>query len=138
MTSDSRDLPATDQHGRIREALRAFQAKSHFVVITIYRVEGDECVRVAAEGAACRECNRVPLSVGNIGLVARSGKTHVARDVTTDPLYKSCFTGVKSEVVLPVIVNGETVGVVDAEAAEGVCINVDELADFAEHVAVFF
>ena len=77
----------------------------------------------------------MPLSVGNIGLVARTGEPHISRDVRTDPSYRGCFGNVRSEVVVPVRTNNHTVGIVDVEAAEGVCIDVKEVDAFAAQIA---
>jgi len=58
---------------------------------------------------------RVHLSAGN-SRVARSGIVHAIDDVSKDASYKSCFSQVRSETVVPIRVSGKTIGIIDAES----------------------
>jgi putative methionine-R-sulfoxide reductase with GAF domain len=118
---------------QIRAALQRLLAKKEYLSIAVYRIEGDYAVRVASAGATCGQCDRVHLSIGNIGRVARSGVSHAVDDVSKDASYKSCFSNVKSETVVPVVVAGKTIGVIDAESACGP-IDRTALQDFAKQI----
>jgi GAF domain-containing protein len=115
--------------------LRAFQAEMQLFSIAVYRIDGDYAVRVATEGAMCRNCDRVHLSTGNIGMVARTGRAHITGDVLSDPNYASCFSEVQAEAVVPVLLVGRVVGVVDAEARHRADLDVDALSAFAARIA---
>jgi GAF domain-containing protein len=56
------------------------------------------------------------LSTSNIGRVARSGVLHAIDDVSKDDSYRSCFSQVRSEIVVPIVASGKTIGVIDAES----------------------
>jgi putative methionine-R-sulfoxide reductase with GAF domain len=118
----------------VAEALKNFQAKHHFMSIPIYRIIGDHAVRIVTEGASCGQCERVSITSSNIGLVARSGKPHVSEDVWQDPIYKSCFSGVKAETVVPVNSNGTVLAVIDVEADGATPICSSEIKTFATEI----
>lgn len=124
-----------EHNNRLRDALRAFQARWNFLAVAVYLIEGDYGSRIAAEGAVCCECDRVHLAAGNIGVVARTGQARISRDVGSDPSYRSCFPGVKSEAVVPVKSNDKVIGIIDVEAGDGVCLNTAEIDAFAAHIA---
>jgi len=50
------------------------------------------------------------------GAAASSGKTVVVDDVNSDPRYLACSTETKSEIVVPVFVNGKVVGELDIDS----------------------
>jgi putative methionine-R-sulfoxide reductase with GAF domain len=116
----------------ISAALQRLQDEKKYVSVAVYRIEGDYAVRIASAGATCGQCDKVDLSTGNIGRVARSGRVHTTDDVSRDVSYKTCFSGVKAETVIPIIVSGKTIGIIDAESASA--IDPVELRDFAKTI----
>jgi putative methionine-R-sulfoxide reductase with GAF domain len=121
----------------VREALRTFQADTGLFAIAVYAIDGDYSVRIAAEGAQCSKCERVHLSTGNIGAVARSGQAHFTADVHSDPTYSSCFADVRGETVVPVLSAGRVVAVIDAESSDCAPIDPCVLATLADRIAPF-
>jgi putative methionine-R-sulfoxide reductase with GAF domain len=115
---------------QIRAALDELQDERKYFSIAVYRIEGDSAVRVASAGATCGKCDKVSLSSGNIGRVARSGVVHAVDDVSKDASYKSCFSEVRAETVVPVTASGKTIGVIDVESGSGP-IDPADLLDFA-------
>ena len=126
-----------DNVSAVREALRTFQAASGLFAIAVYAIDGDYAIRIAAAGAQCSKCERVPLSTGNIGAVARSGQVHFTADVHSDPTYRSCFADVRGETVVPVLSAGRVVGVIDAESSDRAPIDPSVLATLADRIAPF-
>ncbi len=59
---------------------------------------------------------RIPLNQGICGAAASSGKTVVVDDVKSDPRYLACSLETKSEIVVPVFVNGKVVGELDIDS----------------------
>src|SRR4029077_2486890 len=53
---------------------------------------------------------RIPLNQGICGAAASTGKTVIVDDVSKDQRYLACSTETKSEIVVPVFVNGKVVG----------------------------
>lgn len=58
----------------------------------------------------------IPFGKGICGQVAISNKNFVVPDVTAQDNYISCGFKVKSEIVVPVFVNGENVGQIDIDS----------------------
>jgi putative methionine-R-sulfoxide reductase with GAF domain len=115
-------------------ALEKLQDEKKYFSIAVYRIDGEYAVRIASAGATCGQCDKVRLSTGNIGLVARSGIVHTVSDVAKDSSYKSCFSQVRAETVVPVMASGKTIGVIDAESASGP-IDSAGLQVFAKEIA---
>ncbi|HEY4842584.1 MAG TPA: GAF domain-containing protein [Terriglobales bacterium] len=59
---------------------------------------------------------RIPLNQGICGAAASSGKTVVVDDVKQDPRYLACSLETKSEIVVPVLVNGVVAGELDIDS----------------------
>lgn len=69
----------------------------------------------AFEGAMTPH-TRIPLNQGICGAAASSGQTVVVDDVSKDPRYLACSLETKSEIVVPVFVNGKVVGELDIDS----------------------
>ena len=119
---------------QIRAALDELQGERKYFSIAVYRIEGDYAVRVASAGATCGQCNKISLSSGNIGRVARSGAVHAVDDVSKDASYRSCFPQVRAETIVPVIASGKTIGVIDVESGSG-AVNPADLLGFAGQIS---
>ncbi len=59
---------------------------------------------------------RIPLNQGICGAAASSGKTIVVDDVGTDSRYLACSLETRSEIVVPVFVEGKVVGELDIDS----------------------
>jgi len=59
---------------------------------------------------------RIPLDTGLCGAAARSGQTVVVQDVSSDPRYLPGSSTVKSEIVVPILVNGRLAAELDIES----------------------
>jgi GAF domain-containing protein len=59
---------------------------------------------------------RIPLNQGICGAAASSGKTVVVDDVKSDPRYLACSVETKSEIVVPIFVDGKVVGELDVDS----------------------
>ncbi len=90
----------------------------------IYLVEGDALVQKAAFGVknpASRDIKNeitIPMGQGIVGAVAQSGKTEYVADLSVDPRYiHDEFSG-QSELTVPLIAEGEVIGVLDSESSQ--------------------
>jgi L-methionine (R)-S-oxide reductase len=59
---------------------------------------------------------RIPLNQGVCGAAASTGKTIIVDDVHSDPRYLACSLETKSEIVVPVFVNGKVAGELDIDS----------------------
>ena len=62
------------------------------------------------------EHNIIPYGKGICGQVALSNKNFVVQDVSVQDNYISCGWKVKSEIVIPIFVNGENIGQIDIDS----------------------
>jgi L-methionine (R)-S-oxide reductase len=59
---------------------------------------------------------RIPLNQGICGAAASSGETVVVDDVRKDNRYLACSLETKSEIVVPIAINGRVVGELDIDS----------------------
>jgi GAF domain-containing protein len=59
---------------------------------------------------------RIPLNEGICGAAASSGKTIVVDDVSKDSRYLACSLETRSEIVVPIFVNGRVAGELDIDS----------------------
>jgi L-methionine (R)-S-oxide reductase len=87
--------------------------------VGFYMLEPEAAPRVLVLGAfegAMTPHTRIPLNQGICGAAASSGQTVVVDDVRKDPRYLACSLETKSEIVVPVFVNGKVVGELDIDS----------------------
>ena len=78
---------------------------------------------------------RIPLHQGICGAAASTGKTVIVDDVSKDPRYLACSFETKSEIVVPVFVQGKVVGELDIDSHFPAAFK-DEDRELVEHCAV--
>jgi L-methionine (R)-S-oxide reductase len=59
---------------------------------------------------------RIRLNEGICGAAVSTGETLVVDDVNADPRYLACSVETKSEIVVPIFVNGQIVGEIDIDS----------------------
>ena len=62
------------------------------------------------------EHTRIPLDSGICGASAVEKDTLIIDDVTADPRYIACSLTVRSEIVVPIMVNDQVIGVLDLDS----------------------
>ena len=62
------------------------------------------------------EHEEIPVGKGVCGQVAKSSKSLIIDDVSKEKNYISCDIDVKSEIVVPIFVNGENFGQIDVDS----------------------
>lgn len=61
---------------------------------------------------------RIPISQGICGAAVAQGNSIIIDDVTVDPRYLACSIETRSEIVVPIRVNGKIVGEIDIDSHE--------------------
>ena len=85
--------------------------------VGFYFKNGDKAELKLAEFAGNpTEHTIIPFGKGICGQVAVSNKNFVVPDVTAQDNYISCGFKVKSEIVIPIFVNGENIGQIDIDS----------------------
>jgi len=93
--------------------------KSHLlntVFAGFYLFDGSELILGPFQGGV--SCIRISLGKGVCGEAARFQETVIVGDVTTYPNYISCDSRAKSEIVVPMVKNGQLLGVLDLDSSE--------------------
>ena len=81
----------------------------------IYLREGTDMSLAAVHGCSLhRKGHTLQPGVGIVGHVALTGRMHYAPDVRVDPYYIPCEPDTRSEVGIPLTINGEVIGVFTA------------------------
>jgi L-methionine (R)-S-oxide reductase len=83
--------------------------------VGIYAATAEEVVNLAWSGPAPPAYPRFPATHGLSGAAIRQRATVVSNHVAADPRYLVALESTGSEMIVPVIVDGEVVGTVDVE-----------------------
>jgi L-methionine (R)-S-oxide reductase len=106
----------------------------HYDWVGIYWVDGSDLVLGPWVGPEATEHTRIPIGTGVCGAAAASGQTEIVPDVSADPRYLACFASTKSEIVVPIFVEGAVVGEIDIDGTDLEAFD-DTDARFLEEVA---
>lgn len=90
---------------------------SHYDWVGFYLLDSqnNQLVLGPYTGAAT-DHTHIPVGKGICGQVAASKKTMVAQDVTEQENYLACSTDVQSEIVVPILKNGQFVAEIDIDS----------------------
>jgi L-methionine (R)-S-oxide reductase len=83
--------------------------------VGIYVLDGDELVLGTFLGQPSPH-TRIPLGRGICGAAATEKATIVVDDVNADPRYLACSIETKSEIVVPIMQDGEVLGEIDIDS----------------------
>lgn len=110
----------------------------HYDWVGIYWVDApaNELVLGPWIGPEATEHTRIPMGVGICGAAAASGKTEIVDDVNADPRYLACFVTTRSEIVVPIFVDGQVVGEIDIDGSDPSAYDETD-ARFLEEVAAY-
>lgn len=81
-----------------------------------YLFEEDELILGPFQGRV--SCTRIKLGKGVCGESAEKQETLIVSDVTKHENYISCDSAAKSEIVVPMVKNGQLIGVLDIDSGQ--------------------
>jgi GAF domain-containing protein len=111
-----------DSTGVMRATVRLLkQELPDYTWVGIYLLDGNELVLGPFAGKPSPH-TRIPLGRGICGAAAAEEQTIIVDDVTKDPRYLACSLETKSEIVVPIMMDGQVLGEID--------IDSDKLARF--------
>lgn len=122
LTSDEPDLVAN-----LSNIAAALKQTMNFFWVGFYIVKNNELVLGPFQGPIA--CTRIAFGKGVCGASWKEKKTIIVPDVDEFPGHIACSSDSKSEIVLPVMKNGEVVLVLDVDS--------DQLNDFDETDKIF-
>ena len=90
---------------------------NHYDWVGFYFKNGDATeLKLAKYAGEPTEHTIIPFGKGICGQVAVTNKNFVVQDVSEQDNYISCGWKVKSEVVIPIFINGENIGQIDIDS----------------------
>lgn len=69
----------------------------------------------------------IPIGSGIVGSVAKTGISEIIHDTSIDPRYIKDISNRYSEITIPIILNGEVIGVIDSEHPDKNFFNIEQL-----------
>ncbi len=124
---------ATANLGNAAAALK--QTFAHFSWVGWYLLKDGELVLGPFQGTIA--CTRIALGRGVCGTAAARRETIVVPDVNAFPGHIACDAGSRSEIVIPLVHNGELLGVLDVDSREYESfddVDKEHLERFAAHI----
>jgi GAF domain-containing protein len=107
---------APNPDSAMRQAVRLLKdGVPHYTWVGVYVLEGDELVLGPFLGKPSPH-TRIPLGQGICGAAATEKATIVVDDVNADPRYLACSIETKSEIVVPIMRDGEVFGEIDIDS----------------------
>ena len=104
-----------DPAAALERAVDLLHRSRGYFWVGIYARQGEEMVRQAFRGPV-PPCLGFRLGQGNVGTMGQTGRTKIIPDVRQDPTYQMCFEETRSEVVVPIRLGSQVVGVIDVES----------------------
>lgn len=104
----------TDSVANMANVAALIQETFHFWWTGFYRVIGEQLVLGPFQGPVA--CTRIGFGKGVCGTSWKEKKTLVVEDVEQFPGHIACSSESKSEIVVPLMKNGEVIGVLDIDS----------------------
>ena len=95
--------------------------------VGIYLLHGNELVLGPFVGKASPH-TRIPLGRGICGAAAAERATIIVDDVNADPRYLACSVETKSEIVTPIMLDGDVLGEIDIDSDTRAAFGPDDRA----------
>ncbi len=99
-----------------------------------YRLVGDELVLGPFQGKAA--CIRIAMGKGVCGAAAEARTTQLVEDVFAFPGHIACDAASRSELVVPIVVAGRLIGVLDLDSPEPARFDAEDAAGCEALVAL--
>lgn len=106
----------TDLVANLANVAAALKEQFGWLWVGFYMVRGDELVLGPFQGPVA--CTRIHKGKGVCGTAWAQAETLVVPDVDKFPGHIACSSASRSEIVVPIVRNGEVVGVLDVDSVE--------------------
>jgi GAF domain-containing protein len=98
---------------------------------------GDDVLVLGPFRGAPTEHVRIPVTQGVCGAAVAQGETVIVDDVSSDPRYLACSIETKSEIVVPIRVNGRIVGEIDIDSHDLRAFGPEDRSFLEQCAAIF-
>ncbi|MBS1585274.1 MAG: GAF domain-containing protein [Bacteroidetes bacterium] len=106
----------TDLVANLANVAAALKEQFGWLWVGFYMVRGDELVLGPFQGPVA--CTRIHKGKGVCGTAWAQAETLIVPDVEKFPGHIACSSASRSEIVVPIVRNGEIVGVLDVDSVE--------------------
>ena len=106
----------TDVVANMANVAAALKQTFDFFWVGFYLVKGEELVLGPFQGPIA--CTRIRLGKGVCGTAWKEARTLIVPDVEQFPGHIACSSDSKSEIVVPILQQGEVIGVLDIDSDE--------------------
>ena len=131
---EARIARETDTTRAMEAVVRNLQdARPHYAWVGIYVLYGNELVLGPFVGKPSPH-TRIPVGRGICGAAAAGKATIIVDDVNTDPRYLACSVETKSEIVVPIMLQGNVLGEIDIDSDQRAAFGEDD-RELLEQVA---
>jgi GAF domain-containing protein len=103
---------------RARDAARVLRETGGFRWVGLYDVTETEIAVIGWDGPGPPAYPRFPVGKGLSGAAVAGSETVVVGDVTSDPRYLTTLGSTRSEIVVPVRIDGAVRGLIDVESEQ--------------------
>ena len=127
------DLPTI-----FHDVVEALAETFGYTLVSLYLRQDDELVLQHQVGYT-QVFERIPVTKGVTGQVVRTGEPVLLRDVHTDPAFLEAVPNISSEVCVPLIDQGQTVGILNVESNDPTALTEADLAllgALGEHITI--
>jgi GAF domain-containing protein len=104
----------SDQIANMANICAALKEQFNFFWVGFYMIKDDELVLGPFQGPVA--CTRIKRGKGVCGSAWEQKKTIIVPDVDLFPGHIACSSASKSEIVIPIIRNGNVIGVMDVDS----------------------
>ena len=109
----------------MQAAVAMLKEKPDYSWVGIYLLDGNELVLGPYLGKPSPH-TRIPLGRGICGAAATEKATIIVDDVNADPRYLACSVETKSEIVAPIMFEGQVLGEIDIDSDKHAAFGADD------------
>lgn len=127
-----------DMQDVIRTVVEGVSNVFGYTLVSLYLVEGNFSVLQHQVGYR-NVLSRIPVTIGVLGRVVRTGKPVLLQDTSGDPEFLGAFDGITSEICVPLRDGDRVVGALNVEATDSRRLtdrDLDFLLALSEHVSI--
>ncbi len=127
-----------DLDALFRTVVTAIAETFGYALVSLYLLDGDELVQQHQIGYDYG-LDRISIASGVTGRVVRTGQAVFLEDVRTDPTFLMAMDGIVSEVCVPLLDQGQVVGILNVESIHGVKLTEADLrlmTALSEHIGL--
>src|ERR671912_288704 len=117
----------TDAQRAMERAVATLKTLPSYSWVGIYLLDGNELVLGPYQGKPSPHTH-IPLGRGICGAAAAEKTTIIVDDVNADPRYLACSVDTKSEIVVPIMLDGDVLGEIDIDSDRRAAFGPDDRA----------